>query len=808
MTLSYGSADGPLAGLRVLEIPGPETWMLGKTLADLGAEVVLAEPPEGDPGRAFAPHAPGGASLAWTAFNLGKQSVVVDLAEPDGRARLYGLIQGADLLIEGAESLAVVGLDAAAIRTANAGILHVGITPFGPDGPRSHWQGADLVHFAAGGYLNMTGAPDGPPLKPSAPLQSYLLAGMHGLVATLLGLRQRRLSGSGQHVEQVIRDCIPWMLTHTYQHWDMLQVDLKRQGARRDVGSAVRLRNVYAVRDGYAVWMFQTGHLGARGLVQLVAWMHEHGLAPEWLRELDWEHLDLLRAGPDMPRALEEVFGAFFATRSKQEILEFALRSGVMIAPMASVADLAGDRQLANRDAWRTIAQPGIGDLRVPGPPLHASAMRWEPRGPAPAIGEGAPAWDTRPTPSPSSAPPPLPLSGIRVLDFGSTLAAPTAGRHFADFGADVIKIESSTHPDTLRVGTPYASSEPGLDRSGYFGAYNAGKRSLAIDMNQPGAKDVIRRLVERADVVLENFVPGVMQRWGLTWDVLREWNPRLVFASHALQGQDGPYSRHRGYGQIASAMTGWYDLTGEEGGEPLGPYSAYTDFLTWPILAAAILLGLEERDRTGAGQRIDHAQVESSIHFLAPLLLDQQLNGRIATRATDREPYCAPSNVYRAAGDDRWVAIATPNDWHWECLAAAIGRPELAADERFATFAARKANEPAVDALLAEYCATRDPDLLALELQAAGVPAAKVARASDLFADPQLQHRGYFVRLPHAVLGDHAVITPSFRIDGLDAAPRHAAPLLGEHTYEILTGLLGIDDATVAAMVESGLLR
>ncbi len=809
VTLSHGSLErGPLAGLRVLEMPGPETWMLGKMLADLGAEVVLVEPRGGDPGRAHPPLAPGGASLTWTAFNLGKQSVVIDLAEAPDRARLYGLLQGADVLLEGVESLAVAGLDTAAVRTANAGLLHVSITPFGPDGPRAHWQGADIVHIAAGGYLNMTGAPDGPPLKPTAPLQSYLLAAGHALVATLLALRQRRLSGRGQHVGQAIRDCVPWMLTHTYQHWDMLGIDLTRQGARRDVGSAVRLRNVYRTADGYAVWMFQTGHLGARGLVQLLDWMHEHAMAPGWLRELDWEHLDLLRAAPDMPARLEEVFGAFFATRTKHEILEFALRSGVMIAPMASVADLAEDRQLAHRDAWRTIDQPGVGMLRVPGPPLHATALRWEPRGPAPAPGESDPRWDPRPAPSPIASSPALPLEGLRVLDFGSTLAAPTAGRHFADFGADVIKIESAAHPDTLRVGTPYANREPGLDRSGYFAAYNAGKRSLAIDMNQPGATAIIRGLVERADVVLENFVPGVMQRWGLTWDILREWNPRLVFASHALQGQDGPYTRHRGYGQIASAMTGWYDLTGEAGGEPLGPYSAYTDFLTWPILAAAILAAMEERDRTGAGQRIDHAQVESSIHFLAPLLLDLQLNGRLATRAANREPSIAPSNVYRAAGDDRWVAIATPEDWHWECLCAAIGRPALATDERFATLAARKANEAEIDALLAQYCATRDADALADELQAAGVPAAKVARASDLFADPQLAHRGFFVRLPHPVLGEHAVITPSFRIEGVDATPRRAAPLLGEHTYEILIGLLGIDDAEVAAMVESGLLR
>src|SRR5690348_13654708 len=191
---------------------------------------------------------------------------------------------------------------------------------------------------------------------------------------------------------------------------------------------------------------------------------------------------------------------------------------------------------------------------------------------------------------------PGLPLAGVRVIDFCTTVAGPSAVRHLADFGAQVIKVESQAHPDTLRTATPYKDRTAGLNRSGYFAAYNAGKLSLALNMQKPEAKQIVRRLVERSDVLVETFVPGVMARWGLTYEVLSGWNPRLIMASHSLQGQTGPHARHRGYGQIASAMSGWYDLTGEEGGEPLGPYSAYTDFICWPFLLTAILVALEER--------------------------------------------------------------------------------------------------------------------------------------------------------------------------------------------------------------------
>jgi benzylsuccinate CoA-transferase BbsF subunit len=252
--------------------------------------------------------------------------------------------------------------------------------------------------------------------------------------------------------------------------------------------------------------------------------------------------------------------------------------------------------------------------------------------------------------------------------------------------------------------------------------------------------------------------------------------------------------------------MTGWYDLTGFEDGEPLGPYSAYTDFLSWPHFLAAILIALEQRDTRGTVARIDHAQIESSIHFIAPLLLDHELNHAFPTRSGNHNADFAPSNAYRCSGGDRWIAITARSDDQWKHVARVLGLDSAA--NGFAHLAGRKANEPGLDALVTSQTQSRDASELAAELQSAGVPAAAVARAQDLFDDPQLAHRSVFRRLAHEVLGDHAVLGASFKLEGLSPGPFQAAPLLGEHTFEIASQLLALDDEAISALVEAGVLR
>ncbi|MCC7365950.1 MAG: CoA transferase [Dehalococcoidia bacterium] len=797
----------PLAGLRVLELPGVATAVTGKCFADLGADVVRVVPAGGDPLERVGPFVPvagGERSAPAIAYNLGKRLATIDIATDAGRAELLAAARESAVVVH---ELTAAGLDECGLgelrALAEAGTVVVGITPFGATGPLSGWRGSDLVQFAMGGYLYMTGERDGRPLQPSAPMQTYLHGGVQAFAASLVALRRRRLTGQGSWIDLSLRDTGAWMLTHTYQHWDMQRVTLRRNGSRRDMGARRRLRVLFDAKDGHLVWMFTTGHLGAEPMRRLVTWMADDGADVSPFAGIDWAGVDILEREEDLLDRFEAAFQAFFATKTKAEMLAWASANGLMLAPVATIADVWTDPQLAAREAWCEREVPGVGRLRLPGPPIRVEGVAWVPReGPAEADAKPVTAAGAGAVGGGDAA---RPLAGVRVLDLGTTLAAPTAGRHLADLGAEVIRVESSVHPDTLRVGTPYAANPPGLDSSGYFAAYNAGKLSVAVDLRQAAGRDVLRRLAEQSDVLIQNFTPGVLERLGIPVETIRSWNPRLVVAGHCLSGQTGPRRSQRGYGQVAGAMTGWYDLTGEEGGEPIGPYSAYTDFLSWPYLCAAVVLALEARDATGRAPAIDHAQIESSLHFLAPLLVEYQLTGRVPTRHGDHRPDVAPNNVYRCAGEDRWVAISVLEDAQWPAVCEELALPAALAG--LASAAERLACQGEIDAAIDAAVVGEEAWAVARRLQARGVAAGPVLRAEDLFGDEQLVHRGLFRRLDHAVLGDHAVITNSFRIAGVDHGPHVAAPLLGEHTFEVLTRVLGMGDEEIAELVGGGVL-
>ena len=387
-------APRPLAAFRVVELPGAPQLPAGRALADLGAEVIKIEPPGGDPARLLPPTARSRdgstSSLYWAAYSLGKRSVTADLVTEEGRAIVLRLVAGADVLLESYPPgvLEAYGLGYERLRAENPGLVLTSLTPFGQSGPYAGWRGSDLVQFAMSGYLYMTGPKDGTPIKPSAPYQTWLYGSLQAVAGTLLALRQRKRSGRGAHVDQALRDTGLWMLTHTYQFYDLLGINLQRHGARRDVGGAVRLPYVYRCLDGYVVWLFHSGDSRGRYTRMLVEWMAEHGLAPDWLLEQDWLTFDLLTAGPEMERRLAETFGAFFATKRKAELFEWAIAKGAMLAPVHTLRDLLDDVQLASRQAWRSLElDVGDGPVRVPGPPIRMSEAAWEPRGAGPAVG-------------------------------------------------------------------------------------------------------------------------------------------------------------------------------------------------------------------------------------------------------------------------------------------------------------------------------------------------------------------------------------------------------------------------------------
>ncbi len=400
------------------------------------------------------------------------------------------------------------------------------------------------------------------------------------------------------------------------------------------------------------------------------------------------------------------------------------------------------------------------------------------------------------------------PLSDVKILDFMWVIAGPSATRVLADYGATVVRVESTRRIDTARTLAPFHGGRPGAERSALFHNANANKRMLTLDPSRPEGRAVVLDLVRWADVVTESFAPGVMRRWGLDYDALRTVKADVVMLSTCLMGQTGPWASFAGYGNLAAAVSGFSNLGGWPDRPPAGPFSAYTDYVSPRFIAAAILAALEYRRRTGAGQYIDLSQAEASLHLLGAALLDHVANGRLPGRVGNRDRDLVPHGVYPAAGDDRWVAIAVDGDPPFRALCTAMGRAELACDPRFASADARRAHEAALDDELAAWTRPRDAAAIEALLQAHGVAASAVQDSAALCADPQLAHRGHFLRVPHESLGATTIEATRFHLSRTPAIVPDDAPTYGRDTSTVLADLLGYDEALITELVRSGALE
>ena len=399
-------------------------------------------------------------------------------------------------------------------------------------------------------------------------------------------------------------------------------------------------------------------------------------------------------------------------------------------------------------------------------------------------------------------------FDGIKVIDFGWIGVGPITARYFADHGATVIRVESLTRFDGLRMAPPYKNAKPGLNNSQFFANFNASKKSLGLNMAQAEARAIAKRLcLEWADIVVEGFTPKQMRAWGLHYEDLSPTRPDLIMVSTCQLGQTGPYSMYAGYGNMAASLAGYYEITGWADRGPCMVYGAYTDMLTPGVGASLIAASLDYRRRTGKGQWVDLSQFETGVNHVPVAVLDYTVNGRIASRAGNQDARGCPHAVYRCIGDDRWIALAVFTEEDWRALVNTIGDPSWAHAERFTTLAGRKANEDALNVLIEEWTITRDAEQIETLLQQAGVAAGLVAKQSDLFDDPQLQDWGFFAWREHKVMGvspydglmSHLSKTPG------DVA---SAPLLGEHYEEVLNEILKFSDEEVAELIGKGVVE
>lgn len=821
------AVGGALAPYRVLDLTGALGPLAGKMLADLGADVVRVEPPEGSALRRRPPFADGVADpergLAWWTYAAGTRSVALDLAAPAGRADFLALARAADFLLESLPpgTLEGLGLGWPVLARENPRLILTSVSPFGQAGPHAGWRAPELVLQAMGGMLHPVGDPDRAPVRVGGAQASCQAAGQ-ALLGTLVAHFERQRTGRGRWVDTAAQHALTSCLLSETALPVLHGFTPTREGSAVRT-SGFRRRILFRCRDGFVALTVGGGALAGAMMTALVAWMAAEGQAPPFMRERDWHQWDnayLIAAGArgqeDIDR-VGEAIAAFTVTRTKAELYEAALTRGLLIAPVADMADLAADRQLTARGFFVPVAEPRVGrPVRFPGAWAKLSATPLRPPRPSPRLGEHTaevpaewrPRAPARPE-SPAAAPPPnLPFEGIRVVDFAWVATGPLTGRLLAEFGADVIRLESARRLDPGRTLTPWADQKAGPNRSQGFANYNAAKRSVALDLARPEAREIARRLIATADVVVESFSAGTTARWGLDWATLSKDRPDLIYLSSCQQGQTGPHAHYRGYGSLAAALAGFYTLTGWPDREPAMIYGAYTDFVAHYFASAAVLAALDHKRRTGQGQHVDLSQLESSLHFLAPEILDYTVNGRVPGSHGNADAVVAPHGVYPCApaGGERWCAIVCETDEEWRALVAYLGAPDWARNPALAEAAGRKAREAELDARLAAFTATQEASALAARLQAVGVPAGVVQSCADLHADPQLASRVAFPLVDHPEMGRTPYETWAFRL-GPDQAPPRRAPLLGEHTEEVLRGILGMSREEIARLTAAGIL-
>jgi benzylsuccinate CoA-transferase BbsF subunit len=401
---------------------------------------------------------------------------------------------------------------------------------------------------------------------------------------------------------------------------------------------------------------------------------------------------------------------------------------------------------------------------------------------------------------------PPGVLSGIRVVDFTWVWAGPIVGRHLADYGAEVITIESSASLDLARQ-LIFKDNQYDPDLAIAFTNYNAGKKSLTLNMAEPEAIDIVKRLLAISDILVESMTPKAMRQWGLSYDEVRGIKPDIIMLSSCMQGQTGPYSMSPGNGAILPALSGLSELTGWPDRGPIGQGGPYTDFLAGAMGAAAVMTALVHRERTGEGQYIDMSQNESAMHFITTAFLDYSANGRIASRMGNSRPGFAPHGVYRCQGADDWCTIAVRTDEEWQALRTVMGQPDWSREARFATREAREANSDALDAHITAWTEHLPAQEAMERLQRAGVPAGVVRNAETLNTDPQLVHRQHYAHVQHPRIGTNVIDNYGFRLSATPGGVHAPAPLLGQHNAYVLGALLGMSRGDIARLSEAGVV-
>ncbi len=771
--------------LRVIELRGSTAGAVAaKLLADLGAEVVVVADPE----RSLAPGAGIGLPL-YLDIDKGHHRVPAG-SSADGWAGIDGpareLLAGADIIIDSSAPDPLVPF-----RSGPAGAdldgrtVVVEISPFGADGPRSTESSTELTDQAASGHLLLTGDPDREPLQGPAHQVAWAV-GLHAAIGAMAAVAADREAppghtpptGRGQRVEITHFEVLTALHQFTLLRWTHAGDVLRRMGNR--YAGPGRPIGAYRCRDAMISLVVPRDDqldrlLGVAGLDHLTE-------LPGIESTYDLMH---------HPTLLDEHLVPWLATQDAAETVDLLQVLRVPAGPVNQLADVLADEQLTAREAWRQVDHDGTA-VRIPRSPIRITPPLAAATPPADEGHEGDDGPARRPLGGTDG-----PLGGLRVLDLTRVWAGPLATRILADLGADVIMVEApwargpaGIDRSSVEATRYYPDNDPGprhWNRIGFVNKYAINKRSIALDLSSDGGRDALAAMVASVDVVIENYSPRVMPQLGLDEASLHRLNPDLVYVTMPGFGRSGPATDRVAYGPMIdsqaglSALMGYPDEPARKGG------------IAWPdpiagMVAALATIAAVRRGRDGAGgATVEVAQYEATVATIGHALVDRQLQGTEPARPGNRHPGYAPHGVYRARGDDRWVALTVVDDGRWRTLVDLAGLDPAWA--KWST-ADRLRHHDEIDDAVGAWIADRAADEAADTLQAGGIAAAATAEAPDVMTDPHHDRRGFFVTLDHPEAGRHAWPGLAIRFDATPATYRRPAPLLNEHGDEVLAEL------------------
>jgi crotonobetainyl-CoA:carnitine CoA-transferase CaiB-like acyl-CoA transferase len=775
----------PLDELRVVEISDRIAGSYcGKLLVDAGAEVRKFEPPQGDPLRRFTA---GGSALPEAAdsplfsyLNAGKRSVTTAV---DGE-RCTAELAAADVIILTAtkSQAANLGVDPERLLAASPRAVVVTISDFGWCGPYAERSASEFTLQAWSGVTGFRGDPAGPPISIGGQLGEYM-GGVFAAFGVLALCRRVRQGGPGEHLDMSMLEAITLMQSGEWLHAQLLQTP--------PVTRTVEVPSIEPAKDGFVGITMVTGQqwLDFAAMVDCPKLTENPRLRFQIGR---WEYRDFIR----------ELIGPWMAERTVDEIVELGQLFRLPIAPLGNGSTIRDMAYVHERGVF--VANPA--GFSQPRTPWLMSRCRPALVGTAPSLGEAnnEKGWQKR-TFDQEPVRPALSLEGLRIVDLTAFWAGPAATQALAAFGADVIKVESIQRPDGIRFsGAMRTDVEDWWEYGWVFHAVNTNKRSVTLDLASDEGRRLFLGMVARADAVIENFSPRVMDNFGLTADVLLDVNPRVVVARMPAFGLTGPWRDRVGFAPTMEQIAGLAWVTGSPEGPPVTPRGA-CDPLAGIHAAFALLAAVHFAERTGQGQLVELPMIESVLNVTAGQPIEFEMFGITLSRRGNRGHGSAIQNLYRCAGDDDWIAVTVSSDDQWHALVGLMGWPAWTDDQALATVTGRRQRADDIDHQLQDWFAGQRLQPAVELLAAAGIPAAPVVSPSLVTDNPQLRHRGFFEPLEHPRTGKGWYPRPPFApLAGQAHWLKRTPPTLGEHNEQILRDLCGLPESDVARLAAS----